>query len=96
MDNYKCKLVPEPHQDHKAVFRQKSTELPYFDGDDYEGEYEQKVKYICGKCDFILAKNIHVDQIKQLLHTDNKDEGVILQCPKCQSFNELSTDLSLD
>ena len=90
MTDIRCKIIAEPH-DHKAVFRQTSVKSPYFDGDDYEDVPSSKVSYLCGECDFILAKNIHSDQIVQLLKADQIGLSIVLQCPRCEKFNELSS-----
>jgi phage FluMu protein Com len=93
MSDIRCKIISEPH-DHKAVFRQTSVKSPYFNGDDYEDLPSSKFSYLCGSCGFILAKNIHSDQISQLLKTDQKGLSIVLQCPQCERFNELNIDLS--
>ncbi len=93
MTDIKCKIIPEP-QDHKFVFRQTSVKSPYFDGDDYAEVPSSKISYLCGNCDFTLAKNIHSDQIVQLLSTDQPGLNIVLQCPQCEKFNELRTNSS--
>lgn len=94
MTDIKCKVIPEPLHDHKTVFRQSSTESPYLNGDDYDdGNDVKKMSYLCGNCDFVLAKNIHIDQITQLLTPNNKGIEIVLQCPKCGRYNELSSDM---
>ncbi|TVP40148.1 hypothetical protein NARC_90054 [Candidatus Nitrosocosmicus arcticus] len=93
MTGIKCKIISEPHQDRKAVFRQSSIKTPYIDGDDYENVQSIKMSYLCGNCDFILAKNIHSDQIAQLLSTNSKGLDIVLQCPECKEFNELNSDV---
>jgi hypothetical protein len=90
MTDIRCKIIPEPH-DHKAVFRQTSVKSPYFNGDDYEDVPLSKNSYLCGECDFILAKNIHSDQIAQLLRADQKGLSIVLQCPQCEKYNEISS-----
>ena len=92
MTETRCRVIPEPHHKRKAVFRQTSAKTPYFNGDDYEDLPTSKISYLCGNCDFVLAKNIHSDQIFHLLNTDPMENGIILQCPQCQKFNELSTN----
>jgi hypothetical protein len=92
MTDIRCKIIPEPHRDRKAVFRQSTLKTPYIDGDDYEDVQSIKVSYICGNCNFILAKNIHSDQIVQLLSTNSKGLDIVLQCPECKKFNELNSD----
>ena len=72
MTDVKCKIIPEPHHDRKAVFRQSSLKTPYINGDDYEEVESTKMSYLCGNCNFILAKNIHSDQIAQLLSINSK------------------------
>ena len=93
MTDIKCKIIPEPHHDRKAVFRQSSLKTPYINGDDYEEVESTKMSYLCGNCDFILAKNIHSDQIAQLLSTNSKGLDIVLQCPGCKEFNELNSDI---
>jgi DNA-directed RNA polymerase subunit RPC12/RpoP len=36
------------------------------------------VDYVCGHCEAILAKNMRLDQIKNL----------VLECPKCGKYNK--------
>lgn len=93
MTEIRCKIIPEPH-DHKAVFRQTSVKSPYFNGDDYEDVPSSKISYLCGNCGFVLVKNIHLDQIVQLLNTSHKDLNIVFQCPQCEKFNELGTNSS--
>jgi hypothetical protein len=93
MTEIKCKIIPEPHHDRKAVFRQSSLKTPYINGDDYEEVESLKVSYLCGNCNFILAKNIHSDQIAQLLSINSKGLDIVLQCPGCNEFNELNSDM---
>jgi hypothetical protein len=93
MTEIKCKIIPEPHHDRKAVFRQSSLKTPYINGDDYEEVGSPKISYLCGNCDFILAKNIHSDQIAQLLSINSKGLDIVLQCPGCNRFNELNSDM---
>ena len=93
MTDIKCKIIPEPHHDRKAVFIQPSLKTPYINGDDYEGFESTKMSYLCGNCDFILAKNIHSDQIPQLLSINSKGLDIVLQCPGCNEFNELNSDM---
>ena len=93
MSDIRCKIISEPY-DHKAVFRQTSVKSPYFDGDDYEDVPSSKISYLCGNCSFILAKNIHSDQISQLLKNNQKGLSIVLQCPQCEKFNELSINQS--
>ena len=60
MTDIRCTIIPEPHRDRKVVFRQSTLKTPYIDGDDYEDVQSIKImSYLCGNCDFILAKNIH-------------------------------------
>ena len=92
MTDIRCNIIPEPHRDRKAVFRQSTLKSPYIDGDDYEDVQSIKISYICGNCDFILAKNIHSDQIVQLLSTNSKGLDIVLQCPECKEFNELNSE----
>lgn len=87
-----CRVVPEPHHEHTAVFRQTSVALPYFDGDNYE-VLTSTTSYLCGNCEFVLAKNIQFDQIYQLLNNDQLESGIVLQCPRCQKFNQLDTKM---
>jgi hypothetical protein len=93
MTDIRCTIIPEPHRDRKAVFRQSTLKTPYIDGDDYEDVQSIKMSYFCGNCDFILAKNIHSDQIAQLLSTNSKGLDIVLQCPECKKFNELNSDM---
>jgi len=93
MTEIKCKIIPEPHHDRKAVFRQSSLKTPYINGDDYEEVESPKISYLCGNCNFILAKNIHSDQIAQLLSINSKGLDIVLQCPGCNEFNELNSDM---
>ena len=93
MSDIRCKIISEPH-DHKAVFRQTSVKSPYFDGDDYENIPSSKLSYLCGNCSFILAKNIHSDHISQLLKNNQEALSIVLQCPQCEKFNELSINQS--
>lgn len=90
MTDIRCKIIAEPHN-HKTVFRQTSVKSPYFNGDDDEDVPSSKDSYLCGECDFILAKNIHSDQIIQLLKADQKGLSIVLQCPQCEKFNEISS-----
>ena len=92
MTDIKCKIIPEPQNDRKAVFRQSFLKTPYINGDDYEEVESPKISYLCGNCNFILAKNIHSDQIAQLLSINSKDLDIVLQCPGCNEFNELNSD----
>jgi hypothetical protein len=94
MTDIRCTIIPEPHRDRKAVFRQSTLKTPYIDGDDYEDVQSIKMSYLCGNCDFILAKNIHSDQIAQLLSTNSKGLDIVLQCPECKKFNELNSDMN--
>lgn len=87
MTEIKCKIIPEPHHDRKAVFRQSSLKTPYINGDDYEEVESPKISYLCGNCNFILAKNI------QLLSINSKGLDIVLQCPGCNEFNELNSDM---
>ena len=93
MADIKCKIIPEPHHDRKAVFRQSSLKTPYINGDDYEEVESKKMSYLCGNCNFVLAKNIHLAQITQLLSINNKGLDIVLQCPGCNEFNELNSDM---
>lgn len=93
MTEMRCRVVPEPHHEYKAVFRQTFVKSPYFDGDDYENVVSTKTSYLCGNCEFVLAKNIHSDQILQLLNTTQIENGIVLQCLQCQKFNELGTKM---
>lgn len=94
MTDIRCKIIPEPHN-HKAVFRQTSVKSPYFNGDDYEDIASSKISYLCGNCGFVLVKNIHSDQIVQLLNISHKDLNIVFQCPQCEKFNELGKNSSI-
>jgi phage FluMu protein Com len=73
-------VIPEPASKSRVVLR-KPNKGPYFNSN-------QNDSYICGKCDFILARNVSKDYLQTLIHTEG-GEGLVLQCPDCKSFNEL-------
>ncbi len=68
----KLNLVDKPDEKKSSIFRQPpDTQIPYFVGDG-------NVNYECGSCGFVLAKNVHENQVK----------NVIFECPKCKQYNE--------
>jgi len=46
------------------------------------------VHFLCGNCNFILAKSVSEEQIQHQFHTPD-ELGLVLQCPRCKEFNEL-------
>jgi hypothetical protein len=83
MADIKCTITSEPREGTRVVLRQTRGRGAYFMGD---GD----VRFYCGNCDFILAKNVSEEQIKHQFHTLD-GLGIILQCPRCKEFNEMIT-----
>lgn len=81
MADMKCMITPEPQEGTRVVLKQTSGKGTYFMGD---GE----VSFLCGNCNFILAKNVSEEQIQHQFHTPD-GLGFVLQCPYCKKFNEL-------
>lgn len=81
MADIKCVITSEPKEGTRVVLRQTMGRGPYFMGD---GD----VRFHCGNCDFILAKNVSEEQIKHQFYTID-GLGMVLQCPSCKGFNEL-------
>lgn len=80
----KCNVIPEPAENSRVVMTKPNKE-PYFNSNHADS-------YICGKCDFILARNVNQDYLQTLIHTEG-GEGLVLQCPNCKSYNELGVDI---
>jgi len=81
MADIKCTITSEPEEGTRVVLKQATGRGPYFMGD---GD----VRFHCGNCDFILAKNVSKEQIKHQFYTLER-LGMVLQCPSCKEFNEL-------
>jgi hypothetical protein len=62
MADIKCVITSEPKEGTRVVLRQTMGRGPYFMGD---GD----VRFHCGNCDFILAKNVSEEQIKLKFYT---------------------------
>jgi hypothetical protein len=83
MTEIKCTIISEPEEGTRVVLKQTLGNGAYFMGD---GD----VRYLCGNCNFMLAKNVSKEQIQHQFHTPN-GLGLVLQCPRCMEFNELSS-----
>lgn len=81
MTEIKCMIISEPKEGTRVVLKQTLGKGTYFMGD---GD----VHFLCGKCNFILAKNVSEEQIQHQFHTPD-ELGFVLQCPRCKEFNEL-------
>ena len=81
MVDIKCMITSQPQEGTRVVLKQTSGKGTYFMGD---GD----VCFLCGNCNFILAKNVSEEQIQHQFHTPD-GLGLVLQCPYCEKFNEL-------
>lgn len=64
MVDTKCRVIPEPAEGTRVVFKQTATKVPYFrdsGGSD---------RYLCGNCSFVLAREVTMDQIQQRIRTE--------------------------
>ena len=77
----KCMITSEPKDGTRVVLKQTLGKGTYFLGD---GD----VHFLCGNCNFILAKNVSEEQIQHQFRTPD-GLGLVLQCPFCKKFNEL-------
>jgi DNA-directed RNA polymerase subunit RPC12/RpoP len=67
------KVIPEPAPKSRVV-----TE-PYSAGDDgEEGNNAERVNYLCGNCNSIIAKNVIEGSMKEQ----------VAKCNVCNSYNE--------
>jgi len=85
MVDRRCMITSEPEEGSRVVFKQTSTKGPYFMGD---GD----ISFLCGNCDFVLARNVTEEQIQHQFHTPD-GLGLVLQCPECNGFNEFGPDI---
>ena len=85
MHGIKCRVIPKPVEGTRPVLTQSSTKVAYFNGGGFDS-------YLCGNCNFMLAKNVTIDEIQGKFRTQN-GLGLVLQCPQCKSYNELGPDV---
>ncbi|MDQ6863781.1 MAG: hypothetical protein M3044_08140 [Thermoproteota archaeon] len=62
MVDIKCMITSQPQEGTRVVFKQTSGKGTNFMGD---GD----VCFLCGNCNFILAKNVSEEQIQHQFHT---------------------------
>ncbi|MGB6595312.1 MAG: hypothetical protein WCC17_23765 [Candidatus Nitrosopolaris sp.] len=73
MPRVNCRIIPEPQEGTRPIYRKNSTIEPFIVG---RGD----IDYICGACNNIIAQNVSQGQIAA---------DAVYQCPNCQSFNEV-------
>jgi phage FluMu protein Com len=81
MVDIKCRIIEKPT---RPVINQTTTKVAYFNGNGPDS-------YLCGNCNFILAKNVTLDQIQMKFRTPD-GLGLVVTCPECKSYNELGPD----
>ncbi len=74
------KVVQKPEATSRSIVRGKGAKVPPL----FVGE--GNIDYLCGRCEVVLAKNIWKLSLSNL----------IVQCPACESYNEIPKLPSLD
>jgi hypothetical protein len=64
MVDIKCVVIPEPVEGTRAIFIQSTTNVAYFSGKGPDS-------YMCGNCNFVLVRNVSMDQLQKKIHTVN-------------------------
>ncbi|MGC2425527.1 MAG: hypothetical protein WA421_00715 [Nitrososphaeraceae archaeon] len=74
MPRINCRLIPEPQEGTRPIYRKNSSKIePFMVG---KGD----IDYICGRCNNIIVENVSQGEIAS---------DAVFQCPNCQSFNEV-------
>ena len=71
MTDHAAKVIPKPKEGEGAIIQDsKGRDSPFLVGEGTDN-------YLCGKCKFVICKNMNQGQIRDL----------IFVCPKCNSYN---------
>jgi DNA-directed RNA polymerase subunit RPC12/RpoP len=73
--NIKLKVIPEPAPKSRVV-----TEPHSGEDDGEEGDNANRVNYLCGNCNSIIAKNVIEGSMKEQ----------VVRCNVCNSYNEFA------
>jgi len=71
----KLKVIPEPAPKSRVVIEAYSGE-----DDEEEGDDANRVNYLCGNCNSIIAKNV----------VDGSMKEQVVRCNVCNSYNEFA------
>jgi phage FluMu protein Com len=81
MVEIKCRIIPEPQQSTRPIYRKRNDDNSSTTTDPFiEGKYGGELDYVCGNCNNILVQNVSQGEIS----VDS-----VFQCPKCQEYNEV-------
>jgi len=73
--NIKLKVIPEPAPKSRVVIEAYSGE-----DDNDEGNKANRVNYLCGNCNSVIAKNVVEGSMKEQ----------VVRCNVCNSYNEFA------
>jgi DNA-directed RNA polymerase subunit RPC12/RpoP len=71
----KLKVIPEPAPKSRVVIEAQKDE-----GEGEEGMNTERVNYVCGNCNSIIAENV--------IEGSMKDQ--VVKCTSCNSYNEFA------
>jgi len=89
MVEHTLRVIPEPAENTRVVFRQTTTKQPYF----HRGSPEF---FVCGNCRFALVLGLSFEEVDREIRSRFRTysgEGIVIQCPDCKAFNELGADV---
>ena len=76
----KCRIIAKPREGTRPIYRirndDKRSNIP---GPLIQGKSGGRLKYVCGRCGYLLAHNVSRKEISV---------DAVFQCPNCHKYNE--------
>jgi hypothetical protein len=75
----KGRIIAKPQEGTVPIHRKRKDKKRSVPGPLVRGKAGGRLKYICGKCSFLLAYNVSRKEISV---------DAVFQCPNCNKYNE--------
>ena len=75
----KGRIIAKPQEGIVPIHRKRNDKKSRVPGPLIRGKAGGRLKYICGKCSFLLAYNVSRKEISV---------DAVFQCPNCNKYNE--------
>ena len=75
----KGRIIAKPQEGIRPIYRKRNDKKSRAPKPLVRGKAGGRLKYICGKCSFLLAYNVSRKEISV---------DAVFQCPNCNKYNE--------